>query len=34
VTSGMHAPKAAERLMVQLNKYSVQRTGATSGANQ
>jgi lipid-binding SYLF domain-containing protein len=34
VTSGMHAPKAAERLMMQLNKYSVQRTGATSGANQ
>ena len=30
VTSGMHAPKAAERLMMQLNKYSVQRTGATN----
>ena len=34
VTSGMHAPKGAERLMTQLNKYSAQRTGTTSGANQ
>jgi lipid-binding SYLF domain-containing protein len=34
VTSRMHAPKAAERLMAQLSKYSVQRTGTTSGANQ
>jgi lipid-binding SYLF domain-containing protein len=34
VTSRMHAPRAAERLMAQLSKYSVQRTGTTSGTNQ
>src|SRR5208337_3558999 len=34
VTSGMPAPLGAERLMALLNKYSVQRTGITSGANQ
>jgi lipid-binding SYLF domain-containing protein len=34
VTSGIHAPKGAARLMALLNKYSVQRTGTTGGANQ
>ena len=34
VTSGIHAPKSAARLMALLNKYSVQRTGTTGGANQ
>ena len=33
-TSGIHAPKSAARLMALLNKYSVQRTGTTGGANQ
>ena len=34
VTSGMHAPAGAERLLELLNKYSAQRVGTTSSANQ